>query len=46
MRGGALHKYAPFITSADGIKKEDYIWQQLTEKLEMLQPGIMANLAN
>ena len=36
MRAGALQKYAPFITSEDGIEKSDYIWEQLGRKLEQL----------
>ena len=44
MRGGAVQEYAPFITDADGTKKSNYVWEQLSEKLEELQPGIMANL--
>ncbi|KAK9326964.1 hypothetical protein V1520DRAFT_387841 [Lipomyces starkeyi] len=44
MRAGALQKYAPFITSRDGVKKSNYIWEQLGRKLEQLQPGILANV--
>lgn len=44
MRAGALQKYAPFITSEDGIKKSNYVWEQLGRQLEQLQPGIMANV--
>jgi retinol dehydrogenase-12 len=45
MRGGALQKYAPFITSEDGNKKCEYIWEQLGRKLEHLQPGILAKVS-
>jgi len=44
MRAGAVQEYAPFITNAAGVEKSDYLWEQLSEKLEQLQPGIMANL--
>ena len=44
MRAGALQKYAPFITSEDGVKKSNHVWEQLGRKLEQLQPGIMANV--
>lgn len=44
MRAGALQKCEPFITNEDGVKKRDYLWEQLVEKLEKLQPGILANV--
>ncbi|KAH8797367.1 hypothetical protein F5884DRAFT_687949 [Xylogone sp. PMI_703] len=44
MRGGALQEYAPLVTNADGVKKTNYVWEQLRTKLEQLQPGILANL--
>lgn len=44
MRAGALRTYEPFMTDSVGAKRRDYIWGLLTEKLEQLQPGIMANL--
>jgi hypothetical protein len=44
MRAGALRAYEPFMTNGVGAKRRDYIWGLLTEKLEQLQPGIMANL--
>lgn len=44
MRAGAVQEYAPFITNGVGVKKMDYIWEQLGKKLEQLQPGILANL--
>ncbi|KAL3482100.1 NAD(P)-binding protein [Aspergillus californicus] len=44
MRAAELRSYAPFITSADGTRKTDYIWDQLSRKLEELQPGVMAHL--
>ena len=44
MRAGALQKYAPFITNEDGVKKSNYLWEQLGRKLEQLQPGILANV--
>jgi hypothetical protein len=43
MRAGAVQEYAPFITSAEGVKKSDYVWKQLGRKLEQLKPGIMPN---
>lgn len=44
MRGGALQEYAPFITSKDGVEKSHYVWKVLSQKLDELQPGILANL--
>lgn len=44
MRAGALQEYAPFITSEDGVKKSNHIWEQLGRRLEELQPGILAHL--
>jgi retinol dehydrogenase-12 len=44
MRAGAVQEYAPFITSAAGVEKSEYLWEQLSEKLEHLQPGIMASI--
>lgn len=44
MRAGSLRAYEPFVTSDIGEKRGAYIWGQLTEKLEQLQSGIMANL--
>jgi retinol dehydrogenase-12 len=44
MRAGVLQAYAPFITSEDGVKKSEYVWELLSRKLEQLQPGILANV--
>ena len=44
MRAGAVQEYAPFITNADGVQKNDYIFKKLGDKLELLQPGILRNL--
>ncbi|KAE8352767.1 hypothetical protein BDV28DRAFT_165325 [Aspergillus coremiiformis] len=44
MRAGALQDYAPFVTSEDGMKKTNYVWDCISTKLETLQPGIMANV--
>ena len=44
MRAGALQKYAPFITSEDGIARSNDVWEKLNRKLEQLQPGILANM--
>jgi retinol dehydrogenase-12 len=46
MRAGAVQEYAPFITNSEGTKKRDLIWEQLTKKLEMLQPGVLSNLSS
>lgn len=45
MRAGAPQKYAPFITSDEGVTRSNYIWEQLGRKLEQLQPGILANVS-
>lgn len=44
MRAGAVQEYAPFITDKDGIEKSNAIWEQLGQRLEQLQPGIMQNV--
>lgn len=44
MQAGALQKYAPFITSDEGVTRSNYVWEQLGKKLEQLQPGILANV--
>ena len=44
MRAGTLQKYAPIITSEDGVEHSNYVWEQLGGKLEELQPGILANV--
>lgn len=43
MRAGAVQEYVLFIINAAGAEKSDYLWEQLSEKLEQLQLGIMAN---
>lgn len=43
-RGGAIQNYASFLTSKDGAKRGDEVWEQLSRRLEELQPGIMNNL--
>lgn len=36
--------YADFVTSEEGVKRGNYVWDLLCKKLEGLQPGILANL--
>jgi retinol dehydrogenase 12 len=45
MRVGALKEYAPMITSAEGVENGEYVWKQLSRKLEAIQPDILAGLA-
>ena len=44
MRAGALQEYAPFITNEEGMKKSEYLWEQLSVKMEQLEPGITGNV--
>ena len=44
MRAGTLQEYAPCIISEDGVEKSHRVWEQLSAKLEQLQPGVMANV--
>jgi retinol dehydrogenase-12 len=44
MRAGAVQEYAPFITDNAGVKKSSTIWEQLGQRLEKLQPGILQNV--
>ncbi|KAH9210646.1 hypothetical protein DL95DRAFT_437522 [Leptodontidium sp. 2 PMI_412] len=44
MRAGSVQEYAPFITNVDGQAKMNYVWEQLSRKLETIQPGVMANV--
>ncbi|KAL2867360.1 NAD(P)-binding protein [Aspergillus lucknowensis] len=45
-RAAELRGYIPSITSVDGARRREYIWEVLSRKLEKLQPGIMANVDN
>lgn len=35
---------SPFVRSAEGAEVQARVWQELGEKLETIQPGIMGNL--
>lgn len=39
-RSAELKPYAPFVTSDDGVKRREYVWEQFCRKLESLQPGV------
>ncbi|KAL8828544.1 MAG: hypothetical protein Q9170_006555 [Blastenia crenularia] len=39
-----LEEVAPFVTSEVGMKTQRRVWDELSEKLEKIQPGIMANI--
>lgn len=43
-RSAELKPYAPVVSSEDGVKRREYVWDQLCRKLEGLQPGIKRNL--
>ncbi|KAJ9610295.1 hypothetical protein H2200_005072 [Cladophialophora chaetospira] len=44
LRGGTVHQYATFLTTPDGAKRGNDVWEQLGRKLEELQPGILESL--
>lgn len=44
MRGGNVKPYPPMITSKEGTEKSRYLWELLGKRLEVIQPGILANL--
>ena len=44
MRAGAVQEYDLFITNAGGQARMNDVWEQLSRKLEYIQPGIMANV--
>ncbi|MCJ1307074.1 hypothetical protein MMC25_000720 [Agyrium rufum] len=44
LRGGKLQKYPLFLTDEKGIERSEYVWKQLGNKLEGLQPGVLASL--
>ena len=35
---------APLVLSEEGVKAQKQIWEELSGKLEAIQPGIMANV--
>ncbi|KAL4796335.1 hypothetical protein BDV19DRAFT_388471 [Aspergillus venezuelensis] len=43
-RSARIFQYAPFMKSAEGMKRREYIWEQLVRKLEELQPGVLGNV--
>ncbi|KAL4962946.1 NAD(P)-binding protein [Aspergillus stella-maris] len=43
-RSARLFEYAPFINSLEGVKRREYIWEQLGIRLEESQPGVLRNL--
>ncbi|BCS21939.1 uncharacterized protein APUU_30164S [Aspergillus puulaauensis] len=43
-RSAELKPYVPFVSSDDGVKRREYVWDQLCRRLEGLQPGIMGKL--
>lgn len=46
LRAGVVQDYTLFITNAEGVSKGDKTWEQLSKKLEQLQPGILTNVKN
>jgi hypothetical protein len=38
--------YEDVVTSAEGVKRGNYVWDLLCKKLEELQPGVLTNLRN
>ncbi|KAL4928176.1 uncharacterized protein BDV17DRAFT_264936 [Aspergillus undulatus] len=44
-RSAELKPYESFITSKEGLARGQYVWEQLSRKLEEIQPGIMDILA-
>ncbi|KAL9599165.1 MAG: hypothetical protein Q9219_004032 [cf. Caloplaca sp. 3 TL-2023] len=40
----SLYDVAPFVTSKEGIQTQGRIWDELSGKLERIQPGILANV--
>ncbi|MCJ1224782.1 hypothetical protein MMC12_001427 [Toensbergia leucococca] len=41
---GKVSKPAPLVLSEEGVKAQKQIWEELSGKLEAIQPGIMANV--
>ncbi|SLM34748.1 short-chain dehydrogenase [Lasallia pustulata] len=37
-------RVAPLVTSAEGVKAQKQVWEELSAKLEKIQPGIMQNV--
>jgi retinol dehydrogenase-12 len=44
MRAGKLKEYAPKTLEAEAEGYGDYIWEQLSRRLEQIQPGIMVGI--
>lgn len=34
----------PFVTSKEGVETQKRVWNELSEKLERIEPGIMATV--
>lgn len=39
-----LYRPSDFVKSEEGSKIQKQLWKELSEKLEKIQPGIMANI--
>jgi len=39
-----IHDPSPFVMSAEGNKTQKRVWEELSEKLEHIQPGILDNI--
>jgi retinol dehydrogenase 12 len=37
-------RVSPFVTSEEGTETQKRVWAELSEILEKIQPGIMANI--
>lgn len=44
MSEGKIKQPAPFVLSEKGAKAQAKFWEELTEKLEAIEPGITANI--
>ena len=40
----ALGSMSPFVYSPEGAKTQSRLWDELVEKLETIQPGVMASI--
>ena len=43
-RGLMIFRPSPFVRSEEGAKAQVKVWDQLSRKLEVIQPGIMDNV--
>jgi hypothetical protein len=44
IRAESCDRVSPFVSSDEGLQTQKKVWNELAEKLERIQPGILQNI--